>query len=94
MGVLGAAFLRGEDLDRLVLRADSVIELLRVLDRHHAVVAGVGNEEGAGDVLGHVLQRELPGDLDAFVFVLGAGDPAPLEVRLRHRTAARCGWRP
>ncbi len=85
VGVLAAALLGGEDLDRLVGRADRVIELLRVLDRHDAVVARVRDEERAGDVLRHVLERELLGDLDAAVFVLGAGNPAPLEVRLRDR---------
>ena len=85
VGVLGAAFLGGENLDGLVRRADRVIELLRVLDRHHAVVAGVRDQERAGDVLRHVLEREFLRDLDAFVLVLGAGDPAPLEVRLRDR---------
>jgi hypothetical protein len=33
MGVFGAAFLGGKNLDGLVGRADRVIELLRVLDR-------------------------------------------------------------
>ena len=46
VGVLGATFFGGENLDGLVGRADRVIELLRVLDRHDPVVAGVGDEEG------------------------------------------------
>ena len=56
MGVLGAAFLGVEDLDGLVGRADRVIELLGILDRHHPIVAAMGDQERAGDVLGHVLQ--------------------------------------
>jgi hypothetical protein len=45
-GVLGAAFLGREHLDGLVVRADRLVELGRVPDRHDAVVTAVGDEEG------------------------------------------------
>ena len=57
VGVLSAAFLGRENLDRLAGGADRVIELLGVLARYHAVVAAVGDQERAAEVLCHVLER-------------------------------------
>src|SRR5215218_6740726 len=51
VGVLGAALLGAENLDGLVGRTDRVVEFLRVLDRHDAVIASVRHQERAGDVL-------------------------------------------
>jgi len=45
----------------------------------------MSDEERARDVLGHILQRKFLRDLNAFILVRRAGDPAPLEVGLRHR---------
>src|SRR5262249_58087593 len=47
----GAAFLGGEYFDRLVGRADSIIQLLRILDGHNAVITAMGYQEGAGESL-------------------------------------------
>src|SRR5690348_18461115 len=46
MGVLGAALLGREDLQRLVLRTYRLEQLGRVLDRNDAVIAAMGDKIG------------------------------------------------
>ena len=71
MRVLGAAFFGCKYLYSLIFGANRVKKLLRVFDRNDAVVASVCHKKRALDVFGHVLERELLGDLDAAVFVVG-----------------------
>ena len=45
----------------------------------------MGDPERAGDVLGHVLEPEFPGDLDCSLGRAGIDDPLELEVGLGGR---------
>src|SRR2546422_5473450 len=81
--VLGAALFRGEDLERLLLRRERRIELVRRLHRHDAVVLPVRDEHGAGDSLGYAGERKFVRALERGVRVVQTEDPLELEVRLR-----------
>src|SRR5687768_18416688 len=59
LAMLAAAFMRGQHLERLVLRADGVVELLREFERHDVVVLAVDAIKGAADLLGHAREAVI-----------------------------------
>src|SRR6201989_3012321 len=80
--VFRAAFVGRENLDRLFLGADRVVEPVGVFYRDDAIVTAMRDEERTFDVLGDVLERERLSDLDAFFLCFGTDHPSELEVRL------------
>src|SRR5665647_2682954 len=79
MGMLGAAFAGGENLELFVLRADGFEQLWCLVDLDHLVILSVGDEIGALDVAGDAGQAELFRDIQLVILVFGAHYPAPLE---------------
>src|SRR5437879_1548997 len=61
LAVLGAALFGGEDLQRLLLRRERRVQLVRRLHRHDAVVRSVRDEHGAGDPAGDSGEGKLLG---------------------------------
>src|SRR5688572_14497385 len=59
LAVLRAALLGGEDLELLALGADPLVQRLRLLHRHDAVVLAVGDEKRALDLVRDALEGEL-----------------------------------
>ena len=81
LAMLGAAFGFGEDLQRLVLRADPLVELLRLRERHDAVVLAMQDQDRALDLLGHAFEREFLRPFQRGCVVGRADHPAELEGR-------------
>src|SRR5215813_11326853 len=81
LAVLGAAVLDGENLDVLSFRADPLVELLRLGERHDPVVLAVQDEKRAFDPLRDAFERELLRPFERGLVVGRAHHPAELEDR-------------
>src|SRR5262249_42243888 len=90
LGVLGAAFLGGENLDVLAFRADPLVELLGFRQRNDAVVLAVQHEKRAFDPLCDAFKRELLRPLERGLVVRRAHHPAELEDRGGHSPSVVC----
>src|SRR4051794_30611643 len=81
LAVFGAAFLRGEDLDVLSLRADGLVQLLRFRKRDDPLVLAMQHQERALDLLCDPLEREFLRPFERGLVVGRAHHPAELEQR-------------
>src|SRR4029434_7144318 len=81
LAVLGAAFLGGENLDVLALRANPLVKLLGLRERDDPIIFTVQHEKGAFDPLGDALERELLSPFERGLIVRRAHHPAKLEDR-------------
>src|SRR6476620_12530473 len=59
LAMLGAAFGLGEDFQRLVLGANTLVEFFCFGEWHHAVVLAVQHQDRAFDLVSHALEREF-----------------------------------
>src|SRR6266481_2088236 len=75
LAVLRAAFLAGEDAQRLVLRAAGVVERLRIPEWDLLVILAVHDQERATHLLHHAVELERLELLQCFFERRGAEDP-------------------
>src|SRR6476619_5920027 len=57
LAMLGAAFGLGEDFQRLVLGANTLVEFFCFGEWHHAVVLAVQDQDRASDLVSHAFER-------------------------------------
>src|SRR5262245_14256793 len=75
LAVLGAAFLGGENLDVLALRANPLVDLPGLGERDDPIVFAMQHEKRAFDALGDTLECELLRPFERGLIVRRTHDP-------------------
>src|SRR5713226_5602444 len=87
LAMMIAAFLSGEDLERLLRGPDRIEALLRGDEWDLGITLPVHEQEGAGDPLHHPVETEAFEPLEGLLLGLGGEDPQ--QVLPRHRERER-----